>query len=60
MLLVDGLTAHLESLGNRLPGPSLLARVGNLDDFESFEQSSQRPNGPQTLRWIGAACGGGE
>ena len=36
VLLMHGLTAHAQRLGDRLPAPALLTRVGNMQSLELF------------------------
>jgi hypothetical protein len=55
MLLVDGLLAHVELLSDLLPRPPLASRIGHLEGFELFHQTSERGHGSKTHSGITAA-----
>ncbi len=58
--LWTGLTADLESFRDRLPGPSVTARIGDLNGLEFFEKTTQRSNSTQSLGGIRATGGSSE
>src|ERR1700749_2297819 len=60
VLLVDGLAAHAEGVGDLLPGPVLVACIGHLQMLEAFEQAAQGHDGAQADPGVGAARGGGQ
>src|SRR5450759_5404017 len=47
MLLVHGLPAHPEHLGDVLPRPPLAAGIGDLCSLQGLGQATQRRGGPQ-------------
>src|SRR5690606_40286495 len=55
VLLVDGLPAHAEADRDLLPGPALVAGVGDLEGLQPLGQLAQRADGPQPDRGVPAA-----
>ena len=60
VLLVNGLAADLQHLGDRLPAPALLACVADLYRLEAVGQRAEGPDGGESLFGIVARCGLGE
>ena len=60
MLLVDGLTADLQHVGDRLPAPALLAGVADLDRLEAVGQRAESSDSGESLGGIAARRGLGE
>src|SRR3954471_23589159 len=58
VLLVHGLPAHAEQLGDLLPRPALLAGVGDLERLETLDEGSQGPDGTEADRRVLAAGSG--
>ncbi len=54
---MNGLTADLQHVGDRLPAPALLACVVDLDRLEAVGQRAERPDGGESL--CGISIGGG-
>ena len=54
MLAVDGLLGDAERVGDLLPGPALGAGVADVQGLELVEQATQRGDGPQADRGVGA------
>src|SRR5580693_3633321 len=60
VFLMHRLPAHTEGLGDGLPTPALLARVGDVDRLQAFLQSLQCTHRAQSDRRVGGArCVGG-
>jgi hypothetical protein len=57
VLLVNGLTADLQHVGDRLPAPALLSRVADLHRLEAVGQRAERSDGGESLSGISARRG---
>jgi hypothetical protein len=55
VLLMDGLLAHVELLGDLLPRPPQPSRIRDLEDLQLFHQTSKRGHGSKTDPGIAAA-----
>jgi hypothetical protein len=60
VLLVNGLTADLQHIGDRLPAPAVLPRVSYLDRLEAVGQRTQRSDGGESRTGISTRRGLGE
>jgi hypothetical protein len=60
VLLVNGLAAELQHVGDRLPAPALLARVADLHRLEAVGQGAEGTNGGESLLGIVARRALGE
>ncbi len=57
---MNGLTADLQHVGDRLPAPALLTCVVDLDRLEAVGQRAEGPDGSESLAGISTGGGLGE
>jgi hypothetical protein len=59
VLLVDGLLADAECVGDLLPGPAARPRVAHLEQLEAVGEVAQRADGAEPgVRVVGRGGGG--